>query len=185
MNSLHDWRSLRRLFVAVAFGLAPLIVQGATPAEVPVVPKFAPFLGRVGYEEVPLSADSWYVAFHGTRSHTPAVVQAAWAARAAQLCAGVQRGHYVELRYVGEPVLTDDRITERDARALGRWYAVGGYYIPIFIPSFSGQTMTVITPSKMAAVRCVANVDQLRDKTRAVSNQDALQTAKGMGLDIK
>src|ERR1700745_2221854 len=92
------------LVLVASAGLAanPAVTGAGTP---PDLPKFAPLAGTTGYQEIQLANDTWYLGFYGTRSHRVDLIEHGWAARAAQLCAAMQRGYFVQLRYVTEPVL--------------------------------------------------------------------------------
>jgi hypothetical protein len=171
--------------------LCALYASGALAAEPsgappPDVPKWVPFSGGggTGYEEISLSSDSWYVAFQGSRKHAPSLIQAAWAARAAQLCAKEHSSYFVELRYVGEPVLISDPKISRGLQPEARAYPAGGYFVPIIIPNQSIDQTQPLIPNKLAPMRCLSDPAQLRDPKRAIADDDAIAAAKSLGIKV-
>ena len=179
---------LNRISAALAAAILCASSQAAPPqgsaSPPPDLPRFAPAAGRTGYQEIRLADDSWYLAFYGDRENPIELVQAAWAARAAQLCDGLKHPYFIELKYVSEGVLKSApsaAIAGSDARL----YPVGAVYIPIFIPQPSHGVMpAVITPSKLAALRCVDAPDKLLDPSRAVSTAEALASARTRGFKL-
>ena len=171
--------------VALGFAAASVAQSGSVPSKAPPseVPKFAPVSGITGYQEIKLSEDSWYVAFHGQRKHSMELVEAGWGARVAQLCTGIQRAYFVQLRYVGEPILKTSPAAAVKP-LIGSAHPVGMVYIPIFIPQAHRAALAVVTPSKSAAIRCVQSPDALLDRSRAFSVTEALSTARQRGLQI-
>lgn len=150
--------------------------QVAEPVEV------APFTGSAGFQDISVGPESWYVAFHGTRRHSMPVVEAGWLARAAQLCDSVHKGHLVELRYIDEPLYEADSVAEQEAdRRPYPLMVASAVYIPIFVPSSPTNIPPHITPSKMAAVRCVDDLNGLRPGKSPVSVKQALQAATEAG----
>lgn len=167
--------------------LVPLLViaSASAIAQTTEMPNLAPYEGDSGYQEFSLGPDSWYVAFHGTRKHSMATVEAAWLARAAQLCNSIQKSHLVELKYVGERVLDSDEVARNDAALDAHLYKVAGaVYIPIFTPSGPREITPVLTPSKVAAVRCFSTDNGLRSGKTAVTTAEALASARKAGLAI-
>ncbi|MBS0578651.1 MAG: hypothetical protein JSR36_05255 [Proteobacteria bacterium] len=154
-------------------------------AQRPDLPNFAPISGSSGYQEIKLSDDSWYLGFFGTREHSMELLGAAWAARAAQLCAQVKQPYFVRLRYIGEPVLAADRAARSSPGAAAYARPVGGGYVPIFIPMPQAHgPITVLTPAIEAPVRCIAGPDSLVDHARAVSGADSVAAARQRGFAI-
>jgi len=188
MNSRILRIILRAGSLAILAGSAriPLSLADSPPkAPAPDVPKYAPLTGITGYQEIKLSDDSWYVAFYGNRKHEQTVVDAAWSARAAQLCQGIKRPFFVELRYVSEPVLTPAKASEHQEAPDGQLSKVGAVYVPIFIPQVHGPMAPVLMPGKSAAIRCVESPDALLDQSRAVSAVEAIAAAKKRGLAVQ
>lgn len=140
--------------------------------------------GASGYQEIRLSDTRWYVAYEGSRSMSPEWVDAAWAARSAQLCSAAGASHFIELRYPFEGVT---RQPEALSAAPGPQWQMqpvkGPIYTPIFIPSASGGGMMRFdAPSKLAAIRCVADLAVLNEPARAVAAQAALQEARRLNV---
>jgi len=149
----------------------------------PAMPDYVPFAGHSGYQEIRVAEDSWYVAFHGTRDHNIQSVDAAWAARAAELCNSLGAAYFVQLKYEGEAVLDGEKIS-RETRRRTWMRNAGAVFIPIYVPRSSGSAMIFYTPSKMAAVRCLKSSDGLRDPKRLQSGADALLAARQMGIKL-
>lgn len=125
--------------------------------------------GGFGYEEIPLSATSWYVAYFGKQNNTTAEVDAAWAARVAQLCTSVSLHYFVQLRYVYEPVLAAKHTSFLTTPSYGRPYRV------VFLINYAqlaGDAMQrsgeADVPHKTAAILCVSAPALLLNPTRAV-----------------
>jgi len=161
--------------------LAPPLAAADKPA---VAPKFAPLAGQEGYQEIPLGVDSWYVAFHGTRSHSMPTVEAGWAARAAQLCLGAHKGLFVALRYVGEPVVRQAPTSGSTSFRPGWLRPAGAVYVPIFIPEANGPPAPYLTPSRQGAILCVSSADVLADPSRARDGREAIDLARKAGYAI-
>ncbi len=154
-------------------------------AQSPEPPTFAPYVGGGGFQEIELGGDAWYVAFHGVRQNTMAAVEAAWLARSAQLCLAGNKRFLVELRYVGEHVLSSEPMAHLPSDVSGYAQHVAGVvYIPIVISSRPQQFSPIITPTKMAAIRCLSTVTGLRADKVAVDAQAALHAARSAGLVI-
>lgn len=131
-----------------------------------------------GYQDIRIGPDSWYVAFHGTRLHSIAQVELGWLGRAAQLCRSIRKRHVVELRYVGEPVFQEESVVRNDKTAPPRATRVAGSVpIPIFIPSSPVVVARQETPSKMAAVRCIDDLNGIRPGKTGIPVSDALEAA--------
>ena len=149
------------------------------------IPSFQPYTGESGYQEIQIDTDSWYVAFHGTRRHSMPIIEAAWMARAAQLCRSGNKRYLIELNYVGDRALDSDAVavswSEPPVHMLREARAV---YIPIIIPSRSHGTVLVLTPSKMGPVRCLATNEGLRQGKVAVDIQGAIDAGRKIGLVI-
>jgi hypothetical protein len=141
----------------------------------------APFAGESGYQEIPLDATSWYLAFHGTRKHSLAQVQTGWLARASQLCESVRMPFIVELRYVGDTAYEGEAVAQ-DAREWEMVNAAGAVYIPMFIPSGPRNIPPHLTPSKSAVVRCLDRDTGLKPGRTAISLAQAKEAARKLGL---
>ena len=154
---------------------------------------FGPFGGSSltagqGYQELKLSSDRWYVAYQGNRSTSSEQVDAAWAARAAQLCGAIGTAYFVELRYQTESVVRDD-VTTGSAQpdSLAAWsmrQTAGAVYVPIFIPGQPQVITPQTAPSKLAAVLCVRDAKVLKDAARAVDHAGALAKAKQLDIEL-
>jgi len=148
-------------------------------------PYFGPFTHQGGYQELSLGPDAWFVAFHGTRKYSMNAVEAGWLARAAQLCASIQRKFLVELRYVGEPVFETDRLAIEPAAEFDYFKTKGSVvYIPIITSSGPQEIPPYLTPSKLAAVRCISTDAGLRPGKKAVTTDNAIAIARDAGLRI-
>lgn len=179
-------RSALAIACALAASCAPIAIAHAQSKDVPA---FAPYTGTSGYQEIDLGNDTWYVAFHGTRDHGMQSLEAGWLARSAQLCSAAGKQFVVELKYVGEPVSSTDRLSSSDETPYSPSQALplrvaGSVPIPIFIPSGPREITPILTPSKMAPARCLATAAGLRDGKTAVSIAQALETARGAGLKL-
>lgn len=131
--------------------------------------EFKPFDGFQGYQDIQVSENLYYVAYHGNRDAKYEEVVAAWGRRAAQLCAQAVTKHYVELSYLLEP------LTKKEMDAFVAFeptprmtYAAGPVYIPIYMPSGPRATR-VDAPSKMAGVRCIRETRDILVQDRLVS----------------
>ncbi len=174
MTPAHN--GLRGLAAAALAGLAT--AAGAQ--------SFQPYDGKTGYQELAIAADSFYLAFHGTRDTSGPWVNAAWAARAAQLCAARGAAAFVALRYPDEAVLPTDAAMAA-APADQAWpvpVASGPVYIPIYLPS--GPRITSLdAPGKLGAVRCLPAGAVPRDATRLQTTGQALAAARSAGVPVK
>ncbi len=165
--------------------VASLMLAPLASAESVEIPAFVPYVGESGYQEIDLHNNAWYVAFHGTRKHTIALVEAAWLGRSAQLCATTGKKFIVELRYVGERVFESDELVELSLGQSGLSYKVAGFvYIPIFTSSGPREITPMLTPSKLSAIRCIESEQGLRAGKAAISVRDALASARKAGLAI-
>lgn len=139
----------------------------------------------MGYQDIKLDNRSWYVGYYGVRDNHWDTIQAAWAARSAQLCGSAGFSHFVELRYVGEPVGSNEKSSQWESAPV-RTLPVGSMYIPILIPVRpGGEAPTRITANKLGAIRCIASPDDLSDRTRAMSVRGSLEAAQKAGLSVK
>lgn len=146
---------------------------------------FAGYDGRMGYQELTLSAHTHYLAFHGNRSTSGPWVDAAWAARAAQLCKAQGSESFVSLRYVEEPVLTDDpQVAWEDADAPRVIRVAAPVYIPMFISS-GPRNASIDGPGKSGPVRCMPAGATLREPGRAVQVSAALEAARRAGVPVR
>jgi hypothetical protein len=172
---------MKKLLSALALLLAgahAVADTGAAPLAI------APSTGDTGYDEIKLSANTWYVAFFGSRQTAPASVETAWKARVATLCAQQEAPFFVELRYVAEPVLASDKVALAGADELGALLRpAGAVYIPIYTPR--SAPVTVTTPAKMAPALCVAEPAALRDPARAEDARAVLEKARKDGYTFQ
>ena len=175
---------------AVLAVLAALAAPAA--ADNAKAPAYGPFegagyLSTQGYQELKLSTDRWYVAYQGNRETSPDWVEAAWAARSAQLCMASGAAHFVALRYGFEAVALQDEDLAMNPGEESAWAmraTAGPVYVPIFTPSAPQVIVPVTGPSKLAAMRCVKDPALLKTPERAVAVQAALDKARQMGMTI-
>lgn len=146
-------------------------------------PAFGPFEGESGYQEIAVSTDVWYLAFHGTRQHSGDAIEAAFWFRAAQLCGSVNKSQVIELVFLGEKLFASDpEIADFDAHANYRQYAKGFIYIPIYIPRQRGVSGAQYeTPSKSSAIRCLQTTDGLLSSLKPKSTQEIFELGKKFG----
>jgi hypothetical protein len=131
--------------------------------------EFKPFDGFQGYQEIKVSENSYYVAYHGNREAKYDEVVAAWGRRAAELCAQAATAHYVELAYLLEPLTRKEMDAFVALEPAPRMiYAAGPVYIPIYMPS-GPRAARVDAPSKMAGVRCVRETGDILMQDRLIS----------------
>jgi hypothetical protein len=148
-------------------------------------PPFVAYSGESGYQEISLRVDEWYVAFHGARKHAMASVETAWLARAAQLCAAGGKQYVVELNYVGDRVYESERLSGTGELQENLSHKVAGVvYIPIITSYGPREIRPMLTPSKMAAIRCATTVDGLRAGKTGMSVSDALAKARSAGITL-
>lgn len=163
------------LFLALMGGA----VQGACAADASAAIPFGPFAGDTGYQEIPLAEKSWYVAVFGSRKTDLAWVENGWKTRAAQLCSSMHEKYFVEMHYVGERILIDEKVVRREDSDVSRFMrTVGATYIPIIVPSGPREIADYVIPGKQAPIVCVQNPELLSDKTRAVSVQEVLKQTR-------
>ena len=171
--------------------LAALLAGGAVPIAAQGL-AYGPFDGASmidggqGYQELPLAPGRWYVAYQGNRRTAPEWVAAGWAARSAQLCAGMGAAQFVELHYPFEPVTAAAAATMQGDPQPSRWAMrhAAAAYVPIAIPSAPPAVVALRGPSKMAAVQCVANPSALKDPRRAVAVSASLEAARRLGMAL-
>lgn len=169
-------RLVAALYALIAVAWFPQAAHAQSAEAVSV----APFTGESGYQEIRLAADSWYLAFHGTRKHAISSVQAAWLGRAGQLCESAGKPYVIELRYVGQPAFPEDPVASAEDFSVVR--VAGPVYIPMFIPS-GPQTITpALTPTKAAAIRCAASSSGLKAGLVAIPVSEAKEGARKVGL---
>jgi len=186
--------TLNRAALALAWACSATV---AFAADNPVASKLAygPFGGSSitagqGYQELKLPADRWFVAYQGNRDTSSEVVDAAWTARAAQLCAAIGVNRFVELRYQFEAITASDaKLSAAPDRALEEGWSMrptagAPVYVPIYIPQQPQVITPQTAPAKLAAMACVRDVSALLDASRAVSTDDALDKARQLGIDI-
>lgn len=145
---------------------------------------YQPSDGLVGYQDIKLSERSWYIGYYGVRDNHWLTIKAAWAARAAQLCSAAGFGHFVELRYVGEPVGVAEKHSQWHGEPV-QALPVASIFIPIIVPRSGVEPPVRVTPNKLAAMRCINSPDDMVDRARAVSVRDSLEAAKQAGLAVK
>ena len=162
--------------------LLTLALLLAAPQAGAAAPTFAPFEGNTGYQEIKLSATSWYVAFLGNRKTAMTEIETGWKVRAAQLCASQHADYFVEMRYVSEPVLTSDKIAllgEDDLASHLRRVAA------VYVPIYSHPIEAYVTPAKMAPGLCVAERAALREPERALETGAVLAQARKDGYPLQ
>lgn len=145
---------------------------------------FGPYDGMTGYLQIRTGAGAYVVAVHGSRETTVESVRVGWAARAAQLCQADGAGDFVQLRYTGEPVLLGEVYAAQSVEPRPQMVK-GPVYVPIFIPSGGPRVAELNAPSKIAAVRCVAEPQRVKDPQRLVRAADALERATAAGVSVK
>ncbi len=163
-------------FTAAIFALLAVIQAQAID--------YIPFNGREGYQEISISPDLYFVAFHGKMHTSASDIEAAWKTRAAQLCVAGGAEHFVELYYSFEPVLKDDKppfniYGVRSTRVVA----------PIFPPiNISGTSVAKIydtdiidAPSRQAHVRCVHDAAQAISPEWLVETGRIIEDAKARG----
>lgn len=139
--------------------------------------------GGLDYQELSLSANTYYVAVFSDRLLSATLINAAWAARAAQLCAASGSDAFVPLRYVDEPVIVEDvdiSLFDHQAARTHR-VAAGTIFVPIFIPS-GPREVHLEMPGKAGAVRCLPAGADLRNPARLVRASVALDAAQRAGV---
>lgn len=174
----NGWRS------GQAWALAALVL-GCANADA-VAQTFAPYDGTLGYQELAVGPDTYYLAFHGNRDTSGPWVKAAWGARATQLCAAKGAGGYVTLRYIDEPVLPADAALAA-AEMPQAWLqpVAGNYiYIPMIIPS-GPRDASLDAPGKAGALRCLVAGVLPNDAGRVVRNEDSLAAARAAGVPVR
>jgi len=139
---------------------------------------FQPDRGASGYQQIELGPDAWYLTYLGAYEDETWWIQAAWNLRAAQLCTTRKADHFVELRYTGEPVLSTDKPLALESGPEA-WPTKAVY---IFVPVPRRRILANPFASKLAAVRCIPDVQLLKDPKRAVSVKDSIATA--IKLDV-
>jgi len=142
---------------------------------------YKPYNGFEGYQEITLSDDSYYVAFHGRKD--PDDVKLAWKVRSAELCSIKNFNYYVELKYPFEPITKEEikkQISFNDYD--GTFVYARFMYIPIYTPAPAQRSVELISPSKMAAIRCFVSIESLEDSDRAISVKERLHEAKSKGI---
>lgn len=165
-------------------------LNASTLAQSEGAPTYGPFEGggyitSHGYQDLRLADDHWYVAYQGNKDTAPSWVDAAWAARSAQLCAASGASHFVQLRYVFESVAAGDTPFANSGAGPDAPFVLrtaGPVYLPIFVPSGPRVIVPRIGPSKLAAVRCVRGTSSLIDSSRAVGVQDTLTKSREAGI---
>jgi hypothetical protein len=188
----HLSARMASVMLAIALGTSALTclaqnARGSLRSTIPLQPfAGAGGTGGSGYEEIPLSPTSWYVAYFGRSNTSQAEVEAAWQARAAQLCMSVRLGYFAQLRYAYEPVLAAKHTLFHATASPGHLYRVVILlnYAQLAADSLPRSTAEADVPHKMAAILCVSAPDRLLAPTRAVSVSAALALARKQGIDI-
>ena len=178
--------STRASYMASSLVAAALLVASSLArAQSPEIPSFQPYSGESGYQDLQIGPDSWYVAFHGTRKHSMSTVEAAWRARAAQLCQSAGSRYVVELSYVGDRALESDAVAAVPDDSSAYMHKVAGFiYIPIFTPSGPREITPILTPTKMGAIRCLPALERLRQGKVAIDVREAISAGRKAGLSI-
>lgn len=145
---------------------------------------FIPFAGFEGYQELQVTNDIYFVAFHGRRDSQAAEVELAMKVRAAQLCNKNSRDYFIQLKYPFEPVLKTDTplaswVADQDY-VLQKARGGGFIYIPIYTPRSSGS-VTIDAPSRMGHVRCVGDAALALDSSRVVNGKALIEEAGSLG----
>lgn len=169
---------IRRLMAA--------LLASTTVAAQAQPPPFVADDGKVGYQELAISADTYYLTFHGSRDTSGPWVDAAWQARASQLCTAKGAEAFVALRYIDEAVLAGD-IAMAKWNTMHAWavkVAGAPIYIPMFIPT-GPRNASIDAPGKSGPVRCLAAGAQLHDPSRAVRIADSLDAARKAGVPVQ
>lgn len=185
---LFSVAALLYISISTAFAQLPSATNsGDNQNNTPSLPAFGPYKGDTGYQEIQLSGDAWYLAYHGNGQTSDRWVNASWAARAAQLCVEKHFPYYVEMRYVTEAIFRDEKIgLMYDNEIFPFMHKATVIYIPIIIPSRSSQAYSpVITPSKLAPFKCVGQPDMLIDASRAINVKASAEEAKLLGIKIQ
>jgi hypothetical protein len=179
MNTV--WSHIGSSLAALVLVVVPALAS-AQPSE---VPSFQPYSGKSGYQDLKVGPESWYVAFHGTRMHSMSTVEAAWWARAAQLCQSANARYVVELNYVGDRALESDGVASfPDDSSANMLRVAGVVYIPIFTPSGPREFTPMVTPSRIGVIRCLPALDRLRQGKVSTKVQEAIDAGRKTGLVI-
>ena len=147
--------------------------------------EYQPFNGQWGYQEIKVSADTYYVAYHGDYRFSSEEVSRWWTIRCAELCAKAGASHYVELAYVLEPLTEEERaaFVAWDLSSVPRFVPAMVVVIPIIIPTGPGAS-SVDAPSKMAGVRCISKSETITAKDRLVDVSQKVKEASEVGIKI-
>ena len=180
-------KSIKKSLLVSYCTLFYLTVGAVNLAHAQSMPAYKPYAGADGYQEIAIGANAWYLAFHGLRSNSIPSLEKAWSARAGQLCLAAAKSTFVELRYVAERILTSDPILSENEIGSAKLHPAAAVYIPIFIPNTSGPITDGMfsSPSKMAPFKCIDDLEELMDKTRAISSSQAVENAKKYGISIR
>jgi hypothetical protein len=174
---MQNQRGLLGLFVTSVLYSTSVFSQSVD------TPALAPFEGNSGYQEIAISPDVWYLAFHGTRQHSRDAIEAAFWFRAAQLCGSVNKSQVIELVFLGEKLFASDpEVADLEAGANYRQFVKGFIYIPIYIPTQrSAGGAFYETPSKTSAIRCLKTADGLLSSFQPKSIQEIFELGKKFG----
>jgi hypothetical protein len=154
-----------------------LIIQGPAHAV-----DYIPYAGKVGYQEIELGNNTYYVAFHGDNKTSHEEVDAGWLTRSAQLCQAAGMNYFLELKYSFEPVAkSDPNLSQLLPEPSGHFLMASGYiYIPMYIPRNSGAA-SIDAFSRKAHIRCIRDPDDLLDPKRAITVDAVLTEARTRG----
>lgn len=138
-----------------------------------------------GYQDLRLAPSTWYVAYQGNRNTPPDWIDAAWSARAAQLCQAAAHRYFVALRYTMEPLTAQEDVADARRGPWDGWArrdAAGFIAIPIYTPAAPPPVLT--GPSRLGAIRCLDDAQSLKDPHRAIAVDQALIDARSAGVDV-
>lgn len=169
-----------------------LLVSSPYAVSAEAQPQYGPFEGAGylsvhGYQELKLGPEQWYVAYQGNQTTSPSWVEAAWSARAAQLCKATGATHFVEMRYPFEAITRADQLkaSRSGMDEVGSFILMAGpVFIPIYTPSGPRTIVPLNAPSKLASVRCVMDVGSVSDPSRVVSIDAAMTDARKQGVSV-
>lgn len=151
---------------------------------------YGPYDGMEGYQEIQVSRDIYFVAFHGEKQASGDDVNEAWRTRAAELCLKSGAEQFMELKYSFEPVMRKDpplllSHSEGYGASIMKAHMI---FIPIFIPSVRSipRTPSVYyysAPSQQAHIRCLraGELSQVAESRRLVETAKILADAKSRG----
>jgi hypothetical protein len=139
-----------------------------------------------GYQDLRIAPLTWYVAYQGNRNTPPDWIEAAWSARAAQICQAAALKYFVALRYTMEALTPQDDVADARRGTWDGWTkrdAAGFIAIPIYTPAAPAPVLT--GPSRLGAIRCIDNPQSLKDPHRAIAVDQALLDARTAGVNVR